>query len=309
MLLSDDALPEGGHKRSSTAPDAALVDSPEAFEARFRRHGRLEEAVERYTTAILEVREEASYAFKLLAKEERYRGFMIFATLSTLDTERVGLPNSVFSGFCEETAGISKRTAQTVLQLLVLYGFADLRTDPSDRRTRFYRATPRLARFLRDWIEASLVALRLLDLPAAKAATPAELMPALTISGGTAYAQDGYSFFPDPAFRRLFAEIEGGSLVVMAVMARAREGRPGPTRGELARRFHMSRAQVTRIVAVGRETHLFGAGDAGRPTVTARLRETYLDCILKALAFLAFHYENGLRVGDGVATLPGETTD
>ncbi|WP_062015379.1 hypothetical protein [Aureimonas sp. AU4] len=279
---------------------------PAAYEARFRRHPALHEAVDRYTGAILEVREGVAYAFKLLSKEERYRAFMIFALMSAMDEDREGLPNSLYSGYCEAAAGISKRTAQTMLQLLVHYGFAQMRIDPADRRSRLYRAEPKIVQFLSDWIEASLKALRLLDVPAAHEATPRQLMPALTVSGSDAYAQDGYVFFPDPDFRHLFAEIEGGSLVVMAVMAKAREGGPGPTRGELARRFHMSRAQVTRIVAVGRESGLFGSDEAGTPTVTPRLEETYLDCILKALSFLAFHYENGLRLGGGPKKLPGE---
>jgi hypothetical protein len=306
MLHNDELARATGHKRSSSPLNEALSGGPAGYEAWFRRHPAVGEAVDRYTSAILAVREDAAYAFKLLSKEERYRAFMIFGLMSAMDEKGYGLPNGLFASYCEQAAGISKRTAQTTLQLLVHYGFAQMRIDPSDRRSRLYRAEPKLVQFLTDWIEASLIALRLLDVPAAQEATPRQLMPALTVSGSDAYAQDGYVFFPDPDFRHLFAEIEGGSLVVMAVVASAREGGPGPSRGDLARRFHMSRAQVTRIVAVGRESGLFGADEAGAPTVTARLEDTYLDCILKALGFLAFHYENGLRMGGGPRTLPGE---
>lgn len=276
----------------STIPD---MDEEQArLYAAMAGHHRFDEAEAFYTSAILQLRQRIGFASKILSKEERYRAFMIFGLLSVLRREageEGGMPSGVFSGYCTQVAGVSKRIAQSTLQLLVLYRFAHASVDPDDRRLRRFAATEMLLTYLEDWVGASAEALRRLGPWASVREPPRLLLPGLARFGGEAYARNGYMFFPDPDFCHVFAELEGGSLVVMAAIEAARAGRTGPSRGELRARFGLSRAQATRIVAAGRARALFGADASGATTVLPRLQALYRDCILRVLSFLLLQYE------------------
>lgn len=77
--------------------------------------------------------------------------------------------------------------------------------------------------------------------------------------------------------------------VILAVMLTDIDATPLPSRARIARRFGVSKTQVSKVVAEGARIGFFATDEAGVPAATPRLRDSYGRWISIELAFYARH--------------------
>lgn len=92
-----------------------------------------------------------------------------------------------------------------------------------------------------------------------------------------------------PAFTCFFGKREGAIPVVLAIMLSDIESTPLPSRAQIAKRFGLSKTQVSNMVAEGARLGFFSAGETGAPRATAHLRDRYARFVSIELAFYARH--------------------
>lgn len=266
-----------------------------ARRAELQAHPGFRHAVHAHTDGILRVRHDLRHVCKMLAKEERYRAFTIFVMLAAkadLDGRRT-VAYRDFYETCTEAAGISDRTAKTVASLLVHFRFALSAQDGDDRRRRSLVPTGRTLDYCQYWGRPAYDALALAGRPFGAGDLRVE-MQATFASALPDYCAAGLAFFTgDADFERVFAAIEGGSLVCMSALSAAMNETAAPSRSEIAELFGISRAQVSRVIAEGRAAGLF-TPDA-KVTPSRRLNQLYLECEATVLAFIDVHREHGRR--------------
>jgi hypothetical protein len=66
---------------------------------------------------------------------------------------------------------------------------------------------------------------------------------------------------------------------------------PPPSRAQIAKRFGLSKTQVTKVIAEGISLGFFTIDDAGVPAATAHLRDSYTRFLSIELAFYARHMQ------------------
>jgi hypothetical protein len=92
-----------------------------------------------------------------------------------------------------------------------------------------------------------------------------------------------------PEFTCFFGKREGAIPVVLAVMLSDIDKAPPPSRAQIAKRFGLSKTQVTKVIAEGISLGFFTIDDAGVPAATAHLRDSYTRFLSIELAFYARH--------------------
>jgi hypothetical protein len=92
-----------------------------------------------------------------------------------------------------------------------------------------------------------------------------------------------------PEFTCFFGKREGAIPVVLAVMLSDIAGTPLPSRAHIAKRFGLSKSQVSSIIAEGTQMGFFTTDAAGVPAATSHLRDSYARFVSIELAFYARH--------------------
>lgn len=264
-----------------------------ALSAVFKKHPAFEAALLRHTEGILELRSRIRHTSKLFGKEERCRSFNIYGILAA-EADQAGRKEVALADFLEgaHRADVSDRTAKTVASLISYYGFADQTVDVADRRRRVLVPKERTWTYMTDWAAPTFDALDLLgqtfEGDGRRAARDT------FASAKEDYISASQAFFGGNApFTRVFAYLEGGSLLCMSAVAAALRGQPALSLGEAAERFAISKAQLSRVVAEGRACGLFTS--ATKATPSEALIGQYAETIAVVLAFLSHHRDLGTR--------------
>jgi DNA-binding MarR family transcriptional regulator len=254
-------------------------------------------AVRAYTLGVAKLREAPWLLNKLISHEVRFRviGYLLYLHA---DRELFGPHGGATYGrlleTCQRREEVSPRVLKTVLALLQFAGFVEVRRDEQDRRVKLYKPTDRMFGFVRQWLDYAVRSLDVLQPQMRRTAMLGDdpgFIERFLVSGGRDHIDGGPVAGRMPKFVGFYGGREGASAVILAVMQSEFDGVPPPSRAVIARRFGVSKTQITKIVAEGVALGFFSIDPAGVPFSTAELREDYGRWISLELAFYARHMQ------------------
>jgi DNA-binding MarR family transcriptional regulator len=252
-------------------------------------------AVREYTLGLARFREAPRLINKLISYERRFRvlGYLLYLQA---DREKFGPEGGATYGrlheLCTRRQEVSPRVLKTTLALLRLSGFVTTRRSETDRRSKFYRPTERMYDFVRQWLAYATGALDHLQPEVGRARLLREdpdFIDRFLVSGGRDHIVGEPPADRMPDFIAFFGSREGAFAVIIAVALAAIDGTPMPSRAAIARRFGLSKSQVTSIIAEGAARGYFTVTANGVPAETAHLNASYRRWISIELAFYARH--------------------
>jgi DNA-binding MarR family transcriptional regulator len=281
---------------SSLAPaDADLTDPLLAEAAQLRASPAFPDAMREYTVAIARFREAPRLINKLMASETRFRltaYVFCFAAYYEKHGPLGGVTYTQLLDLCAQREELTPRTLKTTLTLLKLAGFIKTVRNPTDRRSKSYHPTPRMVDFVKSWMPHAVNALDAVQPHMQRAqmlAQDPDFIPRFAAAAGHAHAAGIPLIDRMPKFTCFFGKREGAIPVVLAIMLSDIMGTPLPSRAQIAKRFGLSKTQVSNMVAEGTELGFFSADETGTPCATPYLRESYGRFISIELAFYARH--------------------
>ena len=258
-------------------------------------------AVREYTVAIARFREAPRLLTKLMASETRFR-LTAYVFYLSADHETYGpLGGATYSRLlelCSQRQELSPRVLKTTLALLKLAGFIKTSQNTSDRRSKSYYPTPRMMDFVKSWMPHAVNALDALQPDMQRAQMLAEdpdFIRRFAAAAGHEHATGIPLIDRMPEFTCFFGKREGAIPVVLAVMLSDIDGLPLPSRAQIAKRFGLSKTQVSNMIAEGAKLGFFSTDEAGTPRATACLRDSYARFISIELAFYARHMRPASR--------------
>lgn len=297
-LIRDSRLPMHGlaGENESQFPRASRDADPLLVEAALlRARPGFSQAVRAYTASLVRFRGSLQLANKLLAQETRFRTLRLLLYLDA-DHERYGPNGGATYGrlleLCTRRKEISPRVLKTVLALLSLTGFVETRRSDTDRRLKFYRPTARMLAYARQRIALALEALdiaqpeirrmqMLQDNP--------DLIRQVLASAGREHIRGAPLADRMPDFMSFFGGREGAAPIVYTIMLADIDDTVPPSRAEMARRYALSKSQVSNVIAQGEALGYFALDAAGAPSATPHLRDHFARWISIDLAFHARH--------------------
>lgn len=113
------------------------------------------------------------------------------------------------------------------------------------------------------------------------------------ISGGRDHVDNQPPADRMPEFIGFFGAREGANAVILAVILAGTDGTPMPSRARIAKRYGLSKTQVTNVIGEGERIGYFAVDAAGIPATTQKLREDFSRWISIELAFYARHMQRG----------------
>jgi len=272
-----------------------LNDPLLAEAAQLRASPAFPDAVREYTVAIARFREAPRLINKLIASETRFRltaYVFCFATYHERHGPQGGVTYTQLLDLCASREELTSRTLKTTLTLLKLAGFVKISRHPSDRRSKSYHPTPRMMDFVRSWMPHAVNALDAVQPDMQRAqmlAQDPDFIPRFAAAAGHAHAMDIPLIDRMPEFTCFFGKREGAIPVVLAIMLSDIMGTPLPSRAQIAKRFGLSKTQVSNMVIEGTRLGFFSADATGTLCATDYLRESYGRFISIELAFYARH--------------------
>jgi hypothetical protein len=286
----DLAAGEDIHTGGATGPDV-LLDEAAALAA----HPAFESAVRTYTAGLVRFRESSRLINKLSAHEARFRTVGYLLHLSAVDRTQGGdgaVRYGTLAELCVTRRGeVSARVLKTMLALMRLAGFVEMRRGIADRRITFYRPTGRMLDFARLWFRHAAEALDEIE-PArrrsARLAHDQAFLDRLLVEAGSDHAAAPPAERL-PEFIDFFGGREGAAAIVARLAQREMHGIAVESRAALARRFALSKTQVNDVIADGVRRGLLSSGDGSIPLLTERFRDLYRRWIAIELAFYARH--------------------
>jgi len=281
----------------STKNDAANAPSEPllAEAARFRGEPTFPQAVRAYTAALARFREAPRLINKLISYESRFRvtGYLLY-----LDADRElfsatgGASYKNLHELCTRRQEVSPRVLKTTLALLKLTGFVQTVRSRTDGRSKSYRPTERMTGFVRQWLGYAVASLDALD-PRMKRAALLDGDPTFIerflVSGGRDHASNTPPADLMPDFIAFFGSREGAAAVILAVMQASFDGTSVPAQAQIARRFGLSKSQVSNIINEGIRLGYFAQDATGLLSPTPHLNDSYGRWISIELAFYARH--------------------
>lgn len=262
---------------------------------RFRTDPAFPQAVRAYTAALARFREAPRLINKLISYESRFRvtGYLLY-----LDADRElfgatgGATYKNLHELCTRRNEVSPRVLKTTLALLKLTGFVETVRSRTDRRSKSYRPTARMFDFVRQWLGYAVASLDALA-PRMKRGdllkNDATFIARFLVSGGRDHAANTPPADLMPDFIAFFGSREGAAAVILAVMQARFDDAAVPARAQIARRFGLSKSQVTNIINDGMRLGYFTEETRGQLLPTPHLREDYGRWISIELAFYARH--------------------
>ena len=253
------------------------------------------QAVRAYTQGLARFREAPRIINKITSYESRFRvvGYLLYLHV---DRERFGAEGGATYArlleLCTRRQEVSPRVLKTTLALLKLTRFIETQRNAADRRSSYYRPTARMYDFIRQWLSYAVDSLDALQ-PQLQRARLLRDDPAFIDRFLVAGGRDHIAAEPPadrmPEFIAFFGHREGAGAVILAVMLAFLEGRVVPSRQHIARRFGLSKAQVSSLLGEGTRLGFFSMDDSGAPAPTLRLHDHYRRWISIELAFYARH--------------------
>jgi hypothetical protein len=274
-----------------------VLDRDELIEtaARFAALPAFPLAVREYTIGLARFRESPRLANKLISYDTRWRvvGYLLYLAA---DRERFGADGGATYGrlleICTRRQEVSPRVLKTMLALLKFTGFVETIVGHADRRSKMYRPTARMDEFVNLWLGYAVSALDTLE-PEMQRTRMLRDDPGFPdrflMSGGRDHLTATPPADRMPEFIAFYGARDGAGAAVLSVMLADIDGTPVPSRAAIAKRFGLSKTQVSNIMAVGEAKGFFTLDGAGVPAATQRLRDSYGRWISIELAFYARH--------------------
>ncbi len=272
-----------------------LKDPLLAEAAQLRASPAFTTAMREYTVAIARFREAPRLISKLIASETRFRltaYVFCFAAYYERHGPHGGVTYTQLLELCTQREELSPRLLKTTLTLLKLAGFIKTSRHPSDRRSKSYHPTPRMVDFVKSWMPHAVNALDAVQPEMRRAQMLAEdpdFIRRFAAAAGHAHATGIPLIDRMPEFTCFFGRREGAIPVVLAVMLSDIDGTPLSSRAQIAKRFGLSKTQVSNMIAEGSRLGFFATDEAGTPRATSYLRNSYGRFISIELAFYARH--------------------
>lgn len=277
--------------------DDDLADPLLAEAAQLRASPAFPAAIHEYTLGLTRFREAPRLVNKLISYESRFRvtGYLLYLDA---DHERFGADGGAtytrLLELCTRRNEVSPRVLKTTLAMLKLAGFIKSFPSPSDRRSKSYRPTARMSEFTRNWLSYAVGALDVLQPGEGRARhlkDDTDFIRRFLVSGGREHIVSEPPADRMPEFIGFFGAREGAAAIVLSVMLSDIDGTPLPSRAHIAKRFGLSKTQVSSMIAEGTGLGFFTTDGAGVPTATAYLRDAYARWISIELAFYARHMQ------------------
>ncbi|KQW22436.1 hypothetical protein ASC80_03340 [Afipia sp. Root123D2] len=283
-------LLKSGSRDRHRGEDTLLAEA-----AHLRASPAFADAVREYTVAIARFREAPRLINKLMASETRFR-LTAYVFYLAADHENYGpLGGATYTRLlelCTQREELSPRVLKTTLTLLKLAGFVKTSRNTSDRRSKSYQPTARMMDFVRNWMPHAVNALDALQPDMQRAqmfAQDPDFSRRFAAAAGREHATGIPLIDRMPEFTCFFGKREGAIPVVLAVMLSDITGTPLPSRAQVAKRFGLSKTQVSSIVAEGTGLGFFSTDETGTPQPTAYLRDSFARFVSIELAFYARH--------------------
>ncbi|HEY8127409.1 MAG TPA: hypothetical protein VIF39_01655 [Hyphomicrobium sp.] len=270
--------------------DRLLADA-----GRLRESPAFPEAVREYTVGLARFREAPRLINKLISYEKRFRvtGYLLYLHA---DREMFGPDGGATYGrlfeLCTRRREVSPRVLKTTLAMLKLAGFVETLRSDMDRRSKFYRPTGRMYDFIRQWLTYAVNALDVLQPEMRRAQllrNDPHFVERFLVAGGRDHIAGEPPADRMPEFISFFGAREGAAAVVLAVMLANIDRGPSPSRAHIAKRFGLSKTQVSIIIGEGARLGFLTLDDGGVPSPTQYLRDSYGGWISIELAFYAQH--------------------
>lgn len=279
---------ESGSHDEDGGEDLLLAES-----ANLRALPAFPQAVREYTVGLARFREAPRLINKLISYEARFRvtGYLLY-----VDADREMFGPGVTYGqlhqLCTRRQEVSPRVLKTTLAMLKLAGFIKTLRSDTDRRSKFYRPTAHMFDFVNQWLTYAVNALDVLQPEARRAQmlrNDQTFIERFLVSGGRDHVTTEPPADRMPEFIGFFGSREGAAAVVLAVMLADIESTPLPSRAHIAKRFGLSKTQIFNVIVEGARLGFLILDDAGIPSPTPRLRDSYRRWISIELAFYARH--------------------
>jgi hypothetical protein len=259
--------------------DLAEPDELLAHAARLLALPAFPRAVREYTVGLARFREAPRLANKLISYDTRWRvvGYLLYLAA---DRERFGTDGGATYGrmleICTRRQEVSPRVLKTMLALLKFTGFVET-VSAADRRSKMYRPTARMDQFVDLWLSYAVSALDILEPDMQRTRLLREdpgFSDRFLVSGGRDHLANTPPADRMPEFMALYGARDGAGAAVLAVMLADIDGTPVPSRAAIARRFGLSKTQVSNVLAAGEAKGFFTLDGAGVPAATAHLRDS-----------------------------------
>lgn len=265
-------------------------DLPEAADAIMQTSG-FDRAVQLYAESMTRFRLHGPAMInKLLGQDVRFR--TVCFTLFLHHDARDGRPDAgaTYSRLLElisGTIGGSQRVVTTTLALMQAMDFVRIETSAHDRRVKFYRPTATMIAVVRQWLGNLFSCLDLIEPEAERVRqleTDAGIFERFILGVGRDF-RDGESLTGrSPEFACFFDREGGWPLLALAI--RAAFGGPAlPSRGEIAKMFHLSKTQIASVAADACERGFLTAEGRDGLRPTPLLLERYRRWIAICFAF------------------------
>jgi hypothetical protein len=251
------------------------------------------QAVHEYTYGLARFREAPRLINKLISYEARFRvtGYLLYVHADR-ETFGPGVTYGQLHELCTRRQEVSPRVLKTTLAMLKLTGFVKTSRSETDRRLKFYRPTSRMFDFVTRWLTYAVNSLDVLQPEAGRARmlrNDPHFVQRFLVSGGRDHAATEPPADRMPDFIGFFGSREGAAAVVLAAMLADIDNTPVPSRAQIARRFGLSKTQVTNVINEGGRTGFLALDDSGAIKPTQHLRDSYSRWISIELAFYARH--------------------
>jgi hypothetical protein len=255
------------------------------------------QAVREYTVGLARFRESPRLANKLISYDTRWRvvGYLLYLAA---DRELFGPEGGATYGrmleICTRRQEVSPRVLKTMLALLKFTGFVETVCSSTDRRSKMYRPTARMGEFVDLWLSYAVAALDALEPQMQRTRMLRDdrgFPDRFLVSGGRDHLTGTPPADCMPDFIAFYGARDGASAAVLAVMLADIDGTPVPSRAAIAKKFGLSKTQVSNVMAVGDAQGFFTLDAAGVPAPTQFLRDSYARWISIELAFYARHMQ------------------
>lgn len=211
----------------------------------------------------------------LVSNDARWR-VISYVTYLAFDVETYGRLGGATGfrlvDFCSSNGEAKPRTVKTMLALLQLTGFVRVLASPDDKRVKHYQPSEKLYGYARDWVAAMADTLDVAEPGRARGRRIREDRPFFertAVEAGRIHMSGGQ---PHPRAKNArIAELSarmGGASVICAVLIAAHDGAALDSAATLARRYALSKSQVSALLTQGHRRGLFGrdATDGFVPT-------------------------------------------
>jgi hypothetical protein len=282
-----------------TLTDAGEGDALLAEAAALRALPAFAQAIREYSVGLAKFREDSRLINKMVSYDSRHRvvGYLFYLHA---DRERYGPAGGATYGrlhdLCTRRNEVSPRTLKTTLALLRLTGFVSTVRGETDRRQKFYRPMPRMLAFVEGWLGYATAALDTLQ-PRMRRGEMLRDDPTFIerflVAGGRDHADNEPPADRMPEFIGFFGAREGANAVILAVILAGTDGTPVPSRARIAKRYGLSKTQITHVIGEGERIGYFAVDAAGIAAATQKLRDDFSRWISIELAFYARHMRRG----------------